>query len=307
VRFPFPPAGEPAALVSEGLKDPSQLTVDKDGSIYVSDKGLNQVKVFTPEGKPLRTIGEPGGPRTGKYDPRRMASPEGLAISPDGKLWVAEYFHTPRRISIWTLDGTFVKDLIGNAPYGGGGELDPKDRSLAYVSYCGGTMQFRLDWEEGASALESILYLAGQAKTALPMHAWYSRPFQRAVYLNRAIRLTQVGISGRMARHGGLPDDHPGVRAAVRDGGGLPRVPVPVAVAGRLPVPAVWTCEGLAAHTRADPVRGVCPADLGDGGHDLPGHPQATAAVVSCDLVRHQPEDRGECAGAAASAGVGQL
>ena len=105
VRFPFPPQGQPAVVVSQGLEKPAHLAVDTTGNIYVSDQGTHQVKVFSADGKPLRTIGKPGGPQLGPYDEQRMANPAGLAISADGRLWVAENSEFPRRVSIWTLDG----------------------------------------------------------------------------------------------------------------------------------------------------------------------------------------------------------
>lgn len=166
----FPPRGEPTVLVGEGLKDPRQIALDDAGNIYVSDRALHQVKVFTAAGQPLRTIGEPGGRELGPYNPRRMMQPEGLAVSPDGKLWVAENYLYPRRLSIWNLDGTFVKELIGNGWYGGGANLDPRDKNRAYVhgGGPGGGMEFALDWKAGTSTLKSIYYLHDKTTTPLP-------------------------------------------------------------------------------------------------------------------------------------------
>jgi len=186
VRFPFPPAGEPTVLVSEGLKEPSQVALDKDGNIYVSDRGPHQVKVFTPEGKPLRTIGKPGGPQLGPYDEQRMANPAGVAISADGKLWVVEQSEFPRRVSLWTLDGKFVKALYGNCNYGGGGIMDPGNAGRGYVSQANGTLQLRLDHEKAASTVEAILSLPdhGIKQPAVSYHIPYNRVMGYAVYRN---------------------------------------------------------------------------------------------------------------------------
>lgn len=51
---------------------------------------------------------------------------------------------------------------------------------------------------------------------------------------------------------------------------------------------------------------GVQRGNLADSRHGVPGHPQAVADVVAGD-VDHQPEERGERLGLAASAGPGQL
>ena len=121
-------------LIADGLDDPRRLTADEKGNLYVSDWGQShQVKVFSPQGKFLRAIGKPGGPQMGLYDPNRMSNPQGIAISPDGHLWVAEYSYLPKRLSIWTLDGKLVRAVYGPPRYGGGGTLDPWDPLAAVL------------------------------------------------------------------------------------------------------------------------------------------------------------------------------
>ncbi len=172
----YPPTGEPRELVGTGLEDPRQLALDTEGNIYVSDRALHQVKVFSAAGTLLRTIGEPGGPQVGPYNPRRMVKPEGLAVAPDGKLWVAENHVTPRRISIWNLDGTFVKALTGNGWYGGGGFLDPLDPTRAYDR--AGMLAFKLDWEKGTSEVSAVYgWKPGAVRiTGAPGHASSTAP-----------------------------------------------------------------------------------------------------------------------------------
>ena len=184
VRFPFPPKGEPTVLIGAGLQKPQHLALDDDGNIYVSDQGSHQVLVFGPDGRQLRAIGVPGGPQLGPYDERRMANPRGIAISGDQRLWVAEDSYHPRRISIWKLDGEFVRALYGNNNYGGGGMVDAGDPGRGYVSEHGGTLQLRLDRERGASSVESILALPGQGFDAplIAYHIPFGRLMGHAVY-----------------------------------------------------------------------------------------------------------------------------
>ena len=140
---------EPQVLV-EALEDPQQIALDDQGNIYISDRGnSHQVKVFSAEGKPLRAIGTAGVPKAGPYDPTHMTNPLGITISSDGHLWVAEEDFQPKRVSIWTLDGKLVNAFYGPPIYGGGGVLDPKDKSLFYL----GGMTFKLDWKTGLSKL----------------------------------------------------------------------------------------------------------------------------------------------------------
>ncbi len=147
--------GSPAVVIGSTLEDPVGLTLDNAGTIYISDRGAShQVKIFTPEGKFLRAIGHPGAPQAGPYDPLHMNNPRGLAIDSSNHLWVAEEDFQPKRVSLWTLDGKFVKAFYGPSEYGGGGTLDPEDKTRFYYH----AMEFKLDWQTGTDRLTSILY-----------------------------------------------------------------------------------------------------------------------------------------------------
>ncbi|MEI8195671.1 MAG: FlgD immunoglobulin-like domain containing protein, partial [Phycisphaerae bacterium] len=122
-------SGKLLPVVSSDLVAPCQVAVDAGGAgnFYVSDAAASEqcVKVFAPDGKFLRTIGEKGGRHEGKYDPRVMGNPAGLAVDSAGKLWVAENEFLPKRISVWSTKGELLKEFIGPPYYGGGGSLDP--------------------------------------------------------------------------------------------------------------------------------------------------------------------------------------
>lgn len=153
---------QPQVLAAAGLDDPHGLAVDEAGNIYVSDWGnSNQVKVFSSAGKLLRTIGHAGPLKAGPYDPLHMNQPFGITIDSNQHLWVAENSFQPKRVSTWTLDGQFVKAFYGGPEYGGGGSLDPADKTRFY--YDG--MEFKLDWNKGTSTVSDILYLRDQAET----------------------------------------------------------------------------------------------------------------------------------------------
>jgi NHL repeat len=155
----------PEAVVSEGLDDPQQLALDAQGNVYVSDRGnSHQVKVFDAEGKLLRMIGRPGAPTAGSYDPDHMNNPTGLTIDSNDHLWVAETDFQPKRVSVWTLDGKRVNAFYGPAEYGGGGALDPRDKTRFY--YHG--MELKLDWEKGTSEVARVLFRPGPKDLQLP-------------------------------------------------------------------------------------------------------------------------------------------
>ena len=150
-----PTLSTPQVLIADGLQDPQQLTMDSDSNLYVSDWGAsNQVRVFSPTGKLIHAIGTAGVPAPGPYDPTLMHHPKGIAIDSRNQLWVAEEDFQPKRVSVWGLNGSLVHAFYGPPPYGGGGNLDPRDKTLFYMD----GMTFRLNWNSGESQLTAIHY-----------------------------------------------------------------------------------------------------------------------------------------------------
>jgi len=146
-------AGAPKVFVS-GLEDPRRLMLDGAGNLYITDWGRShQIKVFSPTGKLLRTLGRPGGPQLGHYDEQRMVSPAGMTVDGSGQLWVAEADDVPKRLSVWnTRSGQFIRAIYGPAPYGGGGKIDPEDPARMYIDpqWSEGIVTWALDWKTGA-------------------------------------------------------------------------------------------------------------------------------------------------------------
>ncbi len=168
------------------LVAPHDVTTDKSGNIYVSDWGNSfQVKVFSAKGQLLRAIGTRGGrPWLGKWDANGMLLPRGVAVTDDGKLWVAEDDGSPNRVSVWNAStGALLRDYIGPSPYGGGGHFwaDPTDAATILAQ---GTL-FHVDYAK---------------KTWTPI----STPFRR-MSMNEAF--TPNGMNGmpgaRTVTHGG--------------------------------------------------------------------------------------------------------
>ncbi len=141
------------ALSSSGLEDPRHITLASSGEIFITDRGTShQVKVFSAKGEFVRTIGIAGAPALGKYNPKHMNNPNGLALDSQGHIWVAESDNYPRRVSVWSDKGTLERTFYGPTEYGGGGVLDPQDATKFF--YKG--MEFALDWKSGTDSLQRV-------------------------------------------------------------------------------------------------------------------------------------------------------
>ncbi len=101
------------------LDTPSAVLVDDDGTVYVSELGeRQQVSKFDASGKLIGRIGVEGGrPLTqSPYDPNSLRGVKGLAIGPDGNLWMVEK-STLRRVATFSRDGDWIADQFGPVAY----------------------------------------------------------------------------------------------------------------------------------------------------------------------------------------------
>jgi hypothetical protein len=145
-------------LPESALEDPRGIAFDAHGNLYVADGGPEVVKKFSPEGKLLRTIGEPGGRKLGTYNSKGIENPQGITIDPRGNLWVAERDYQPKRTSVWSSDGSLLREFIGPSAYGGGGQVDPRDPTRIYY----GGVEYSLNHDTGAWALKRVLSRSGR-------------------------------------------------------------------------------------------------------------------------------------------------
>jgi hypothetical protein len=168
-------------IIADGLEDPQHVIVDESGRFLVTDRGASQqVKIFSPDGKFLSAIGHAGPLRAGPYDPLHMQNPAGLTLDGDGHLWVTEADYFPKRVSVWTLDGKLLKALYGPAEYGGGGTLDPRDKTRFFLH----GMEFKLDWDKGTDQLARVFYRPDTSGGVIPDgHAADGLP-ETPLYLN---------------------------------------------------------------------------------------------------------------------------
>ncbi|MBX7120221.1 MAG: 6-bladed beta-propeller [Gemmatimonadaceae bacterium] len=81
---------EQTSAVAESLGVLSGIAVDKAGTVYVSDRGAVRVWVFDANGRSQRGIGRKG------QGPGEFQSPTGVAVGPDGRLWVRDVVRVSR-------------------------------------------------------------------------------------------------------------------------------------------------------------------------------------------------------------------
>ena len=144
--------------VLKGLDSVNGLTTDEQGRLYVSVQGkVQQVQIFTADGKPDGTIGRQGGrPATGPWVQDGLINPSGLVVDKEGKLWVAEASQTPSRFSVWQAlagadkkPGAFLKEFIGPTHYGASGAaINPRDPNVMAGEGC----EWRIDPKTGRAS-----------------------------------------------------------------------------------------------------------------------------------------------------------
>jgi hypothetical protein len=126
--------GKAGKAIVDDMLLPRLVEFDRHGRLYAYDHDESRriVRVYEPDGEYLHTIGTPGPKLPGPWDPASLGEISAMSVDREDNIWMIYPHENPRRTIHFKTDGTFVKEMLGNTPYGGGGTLDRYDKTRAY-------------------------------------------------------------------------------------------------------------------------------------------------------------------------------
>jgi sugar lactone lactonase YvrE len=144
-------AGKKHTLTEPGqFSVPTNVAVDGDGNLYVTDMYNNRVEVFDADGNFIRQWGK-AGDRPGTF-----SRPKGIAIDADGHVWIADAVQDI--LQCYTADGHFLMWMGGHGLFPGqfralaGLYIDKNNRIFASEQYPGRVQMFRYFTDDEARA-----------------------------------------------------------------------------------------------------------------------------------------------------------
>jgi sugar lactone lactonase YvrE len=144
-------AGKKHTLTEPGqFSVPTNVAVDADANLYVTDMYNNRVEVFDADGNFIRQWGK-SGDRPGTF-----SRPKGIAIDVDGHVWVADAVQDI--LQCYTADGQFLMWMGGHGLFPGqfralaGLYIDKNNRIFTSEQYPGRVQMFRYFTDDEARA-----------------------------------------------------------------------------------------------------------------------------------------------------------
>jgi DNA-binding beta-propeller fold protein YncE len=135
-------AGKGHTLTEPGqFSVPTNVALDKDNNLYVTDTYNNRVEIFDADGTFIRAWGK-AGDRPGTF-----SRPKGIAIDVDGHVWVADAVED--RVQCFTPEGQLLIWMGGHGPLPGqfktlaGLYIDKDNRIFTTEQYPGRVQMFR--------------------------------------------------------------------------------------------------------------------------------------------------------------------
>jgi DNA-binding beta-propeller fold protein YncE len=141
---------------------PTNVAVDGDGNVFVSDTFNDRVEIFDAEGNFIRTFGKAGD------GPGYFARPKGIAVDGDGHVWVAD--SVTDRVQAFTQEGRLLLWMGGHGLLPGqftainGVTMDKKNRLFTSEQYIARVQMFRYIPDDEARAEKERRDAAEQKK-----------------------------------------------------------------------------------------------------------------------------------------------
>lgn len=120
---------------------PTNVAVDSDGNVYVTDTLNNRVESFDAEGNFIGEFGKSGD------GPGRFARPKGIAVDSDGHIWVVDEVQS--RVQVFDREGRLLIYFGEQGPYPGqfqaayGIAIDQKNRVIVSEQFPGRVQEFQ--------------------------------------------------------------------------------------------------------------------------------------------------------------------
>jgi DNA-binding beta-propeller fold protein YncE len=144
-------AGKKHSLTEPGqFSVPTNVAVDADANLYVTDMYNNRVEIFDADGNFIRAWGKQGD------RPGTFSRPKGIAIDSDGHVWVADAVQDI--LQCYTADGQFLMWMGGHGLFPGqfraltGLYIDKNNRIFTSEQYPGRVQMFRYFTDDEARA-----------------------------------------------------------------------------------------------------------------------------------------------------------
>ncbi len=150
IGSPVTPAKKHSLTTPGDFAAPTNVAVDNDGNVYVTDTLNSRIEIFDAEGHFISTFGKAGD------GPGYFFRPKGIAIDSDGHIWVADEYQD--RVQVYNRDGqllTYIGDTHANGPGQFkalvGIAIDKQNRVFTTEQYPGRMQMFRYVTEAEAA------------------------------------------------------------------------------------------------------------------------------------------------------------
>jgi DNA-binding beta-propeller fold protein YncE len=120
---------------------PTNVAVDKEGNVYVTDTLNNRVEIFDADGNFISMFGKSGD------GPGYFARPKGIAVDADGHIWVVDTYQD--RVQVFDREGRLLIYFGEQGPYPGqfmaayGITIDKNNRVITSEQFPGRVQVFR--------------------------------------------------------------------------------------------------------------------------------------------------------------------